>query len=78
MRNFLNLFTKLYYAKEHKGLTEFLVNNPAFRAFALRTHAAKQDASKAMEKYLDKELLGKTEGESKKIDTKNNNTQHRY
>ena len=72
------MFTKMYYAKEHKSLTEFLVNNPAFRAFALRTHSAQQDASKAIEKYLDKELLGKTDEASKKIDTKKNNSHHRY
>lgn len=48
-------------AKEFPSLTEFLVNNEAFRHMALKTHSTKTTWLGSIEKYLDKDLLGKEE-----------------
>ena len=58
MRNLFNMFFSVRRAKEYKGLTDFLVENPAFRHLALKFHKSTGDAVNNLEKYLDKEILG--------------------
>lgn len=53
------MFMKIGSAKEIGGLTDFLVNNPSFRQFALKTHQNKKSIFGNIEAYLDKEILGK-------------------
>lgn len=48
-------------AKEIPSFTQFLVNNEAFRHIALKTHSTKSSLFDSIEKYLDKDLLGKEE-----------------
>lgn len=57
--SFLRYFMSLGSAKELPSLTNFLVNNPAFRHFAMKTHQNKQSMLSRVEQYLDKEILGK-------------------
>ncbi len=53
------MFMRIGNAKEIGGLTDFLVNNPTFRQFALKTHSNKKSLLSNIEAYLDKEILGK-------------------
>lgn len=46
-------------AREHKGITQFLVDNEAFRYLALKMHNNKKKMMGGIENYLDEELLGK-------------------
>lgn len=55
------MFGKVTKAKEIGSLTDYLVNNQAFRHLALGVHKSKKDFFGNVEAYLDKELLGKTQ-----------------
>jgi predicted sulfurtransferase len=56
--SFLKFMLSMGKTKEIGSLTDFLVSNPMFRHFALKTHKNKQTMFQRMEQYLDKELLG--------------------
>ena len=58
MRNLFNMLFSVGKAREYKGLTDFLVSNPAFRHMALKFHKTTGDAVNNLESYLDKEILG--------------------
>lgn len=57
--SFLRNLLSLHKAREIGSLTDFLVTNPMFRQFALKTHKTRLSFWKRTEQYLDKELLGK-------------------
>jgi len=59
MSKFFDFLTKTGKAKEFKGLTNWLVNQPWFRDGVLKTHKISNEGMKSMENYLDEELLGK-------------------
>lgn len=70
---FFNAFFSVRNAKEYKGLTDFLVSNPAFVHMAKTFHEKNKKAVSSMEDYLDKEILGETKPKPetpKKVHTK--------
>jgi hypothetical protein len=77
MKNLFKMLLNIRGAREFPDLTKFLVENPAFRHMAMKVHSTQKNAVDNLEKYLDKEILGKEHVEPEKpkgINTRGRNT----
>ena len=75
MNNFFKMFSRVGRAREIGSVTDWLVGNSAFRNMALGFHKTKTNLVGDVEKYLDRELLGKkAPREPLHINTKGRNT----
>ena len=66
MKKLLDLFKMSRKAKEIPSLTNFLVNNPFFRRWALAFHKEKTETAREVDDYLEKQFLTPEQYEAEK------------